>query len=78
MFDLTDKIYIKVENHWFDVTNYNNHPGGKMILKKYHLKDATEDFNLIKGHIDSYIDYLLKEFEIKNALLLIYLNLIKN
>ena len=33
MFDLTDKIIIKIDNTWFDVTNYNNHPGGKQISR---------------------------------------------
>ncbi len=76
MLSVEDKIYIKIENHWFDLTNYDKHPGGKDILKKFHLKDATNDFNLIKGHNDGYVDLLLEEFEIKNQLLLVYLNLI--
>lgn len=70
---MEDKLYIKVENHWFDVTNYN-HPGGREIFKKYHLKDATHEFNTIKGHVDSYVDSLLEEFQVKNPLLIIYLN----
>ncbi len=78
MFDIKDKIYIKIDNTWFDVTNYNNHPGGKQILKKFHLKDSTEAFNLTKGHSDSYVYDLLNQFEVKNILLIMYLNLIKN
>jgi cytochrome b involved in lipid metabolism len=76
MFPIDDKIYIKIDNHWFDLTNYNDHPGGKSILKKYHLKDATNEFNLIKGHGDGYAEGKLAEFEIKNILLIVYLNLI--
>jgi cytochrome b involved in lipid metabolism len=76
MFSINDKIYIRIDNHWFDLTNYKDHPGGLSILKKYHLKDATIDFNLIRGHFDGYAEGKLMEFEIKNALLLIYLNMI--
>ncbi len=77
MFDVDDKIYVKIDNHWFDLTNYNSHPGGKQILKKYHLKDATKDFNFVRGHNDELVEDLLKQFEIKNNLLIIFLNLIK-
>jgi cytochrome b involved in lipid metabolism len=76
MFPIDNKIYIKIDNHWFDLTNYKDHPGGLSILKKYHLKDATIDFNLIKGHGDGYAEGKLIEFEIKNILLIVYLNLI--
>lgn len=76
MLSLDDKIYIKIEGHWFDITNYDKHPGGKDILKKYHLNDATTAFNGIKGHDDTYVYVLLEEFEIKNPILLVYLNLI--
>lgn len=74
MFDLQNKIYIRIDNTWFDLSNYKNHPGGIKILRKYHLKDATEEFNNIKGHGDSFVDDKLKSFEIKNYLLIIYLN----
>ena len=37
MFTIDDKIYIKIDNFWFDLTNYKDHPGGLRILKKYHL-----------------------------------------
>jgi cytochrome b involved in lipid metabolism len=76
MFTIDDKIYIRIDNYWFDLTNYKDHPGGIGILKKYHLKDATIDFNLIKGHSDGFAEGKLAEFEIKNVLLLEYLNLI--
>jgi cytochrome b involved in lipid metabolism len=33
MFDISNKIYIKIDEVWFDVTNYNNHPGGKEISR---------------------------------------------
>ena len=76
MFTLHDKIYVRIDNYWFDLTNYKDHPGGIGILKKYHLKDATIDFNLIKGHSDAFAEGKLVEFEIKNSLLVGYLNLI--
>ena len=76
MFTIDDKIYIKIDNFWFDLTNYKDHPGGLRILKKYHLKDATNDFNLIKGHSDGFAEGKLMEFEIKNMLLIVYLNMI--
>jgi cytochrome b involved in lipid metabolism len=78
MFNYTDKIYIKIENHWFDLTDYKEHPGGIKILKKYHLKDATKEFNNIKGHTDILVDNLLNKYEIKNDLLITFLNLIKS
>ena len=50
-----EKTIIIIDDHYFDVTNYlDDHPGGKCILKKYHLKDATSIFNSIKGHGDGY------------------------
>jgi len=76
MFTIDDKIYIRIDNYWFDLTNYKDHPGGIGILKKYHLKDATNDFNLIRGHSDGFTEGKLIELEIKNVLLLDYLNLI--
>ena len=49
------KCIIIIDNYYFDVTNYlDEHPGGANILKKYHMKDATNIFNSIKGHGDSY------------------------
>lgn len=69
-------IFICIDNYWFDLTNYNNHPGGKKILKKYHLKDATKEFNEIPGHVDAY--HFLEKFEIKDKKLIFELNNIKN
>lgn len=78
MFPLEGKLYIKLDSHWFDLTEYSTHPGGFEILKQYHLKDATDAFNAVKGHSDSYVDSKLKEFEIKNPILRIYLNTIQH
>lgn len=33
MFPIENKIYVKIEDHWFDLTEYNTHPGGTEILK---------------------------------------------
>lgn len=60
--EFINKIYIKIDDHWFDLTNYKNHPGSYSLLKKYHLKDASEEFNRIKGHNDGYANNLLDEF----------------
>ena len=32
MFQLDNKIYIKIDNFWFDLTNYTDHPGGKIKI----------------------------------------------
>jgi cytochrome b involved in lipid metabolism len=75
-FNLNNKIYIMIDNVWFDLTSYTNHPGGIKIFKKYHLKDATSEFNDVSGHYDAFVDGKMKEYEIKNTLLLFYLNFI--
>ena len=50
-----EKIIIIIDDHYFDVTEYaKTHPGGIRILKKFHLKDSTDEFNKIKGHSDGY------------------------
>jgi len=52
---MSQSIIIKIDDHWFDVTEYSNkHPGGKQVLMKYHMKDATEVFNEIRGHVEAY------------------------
>lgn len=76
MYIPSDKIYVKIDNYWFDLSNYTEHPGGKTILQKYHLKDATEHFNSIRGHSDTFVESKLKTFEIKNIVLLVFLRLI--
>lgn len=58
-----EKIIIIIDDHYFDVTEYaKTHPGGLRILKKFHLKDATDEFNKIKGHSDGYALGLLEKF----------------
>ena len=57
-----EKIIIYIDDYAFDVTEYaNNHPGGKKILQKYHMKNATKAFNQIKAHCDGYVLGLLDE-----------------
>jgi len=75
-FNLVSKIYVKIDNNWFDLTKYIDHPGGIKILKKFHLKDATEEFNEHSGHYDGFVDGKMKDYEIKDTLLLFYLNFI--
>lgn len=58
-----EKTIIIIDDHYFDVTNYiDTHPGGKIILKKFNLKDATNEFNYIKGHGDEYAISLLHKY----------------
>lgn len=60
---IKEKIIIIIDEYYFDVTEYaKSHPGGKRILKKYHLKDATDEFNAIKGHGDEYAIDLLSKY----------------
>lgn len=50
-----NKCIIIIDGYYFDVTSYlDSHPGGRHILTKYHMKDASDAFNSIKGHGDSY------------------------
>ncbi len=59
----TEKTIVIIDDHYFDVTEYiDSHPGGKKILKKFHLKDATYEFNSIKGHGDEYAISLLDKY----------------
>ncbi len=29
VFNLENNIYVKIDNHWFDLTDYNTHHGGQ-------------------------------------------------
>ena len=59
----SNKIVIIIDNYKFDVTRFaDKHPGGKQILQKYNNKDATNAFNEVRGHHDSYVLGLLDEF----------------
>ena len=58
-----DKLIIYIDNYMFDMTEYCKlHPGGEKILIKYKNKDATQAFNEIKGHCDSYVISLLDKY----------------
>ena len=60
---MQEKVIIIIDDHYFDVTNYlDSHPGGKKFLKKFHLKDASNEFNSIKGHGDEYALSLLDKY----------------
>jgi cytochrome b involved in lipid metabolism len=72
-----DGVYVKIEGFWFDLTNYNTHPGGSKILKKFHCKDATKFFNNTKGHNDAFVESMLKKYEITNIFLIKYLELME-
>jgi cytochrome b involved in lipid metabolism len=64
--------YIKINNDWYDVTNFvDTHPGGKSILQKYNKKDATEKFYSIKGHynyLHTLDDFLIRDINLLNKL----------
>jgi cytochrome b involved in lipid metabolism len=52
---MSDKIIIHIDGYKFDVTEYiKEHPGGS-ILALYNGKDATQAFNEIRSHCDSYV-----------------------
>jgi cytochrome b involved in lipid metabolism len=76
-FNIKNNIYVKIDNHWFDLTDYKTHPGGQEILKKYHCRNATEFFNNIKGHHDTYVESILEKRVITNIFLVKYLNLME-
>lgn len=60
---MKNKIIITIEGYKFDVTSYvDQHPGGVSILKKFNGKDATEAFNVIKGHNESTVIDMLDKF----------------
>ena len=60
------KIILLIDGHSFDVTSYaSQHPGGIKILEKYHNKDATQVFNEIRGHDETFVQDLLEKMEIK-------------
>lgn len=64
---MSHKIIIKIDDHYFDVTDYaDKHPGGRKILQRYHMKDGTLSFNGIKGHGETYVTELLKKYEISS------------
>lgn len=59
-------IYVKIDDHWFDLTNFTDHPGGYEMLRKYHMKDVTDIFNEVRGHSDEYCFGLMVKYEIKD------------
>lgn len=52
-------IYVKIEGYYFDFTDCPAH--SRRFLQKYHLKDATAQFNTIRSH--SGID--VKKYELQ-------------
>ncbi len=46
-------LWIIIDDHVFDVTNYKSHPGGMEIFLKHATTDCTEIFDEI-GHVDAY------------------------
>ena len=58
-----DRLIIIIDNYKFDVTEYaSKHPGGRAILEKYNKKDATKQFNEIKGYGESVVFDLLDKY----------------
>jgi len=42
------RIYVKIDGYYFDFTDCPAH--SRRFLQKYHLKDATTQFNAIRSH----------------------------
>jgi len=58
-----EKLIIIIEGYQFDVTEFaSKHPGGQKVLEKFNGKDATKEFNEIKGHNESFVLDLLDKF----------------
>jgi len=63
-------IYVCIDNYWFDLSNFKDHPGGFSILTKYHLRDASKLFNDVNGHHDEYCYNMMKKYEITDKYIL--------
>ena len=60
---MTSNLIVYIDDHMFDLTSYyKTHPGGEKVLMKYKNKDATQAFNEIKGHGDTYCLSLLDKY----------------
>ena len=60
---MSKKIIIIIDGYKFDVTEFaDKHPGGRKILEKFNGKDATKEFNEMKGHNETYVLNLLDKF----------------
>ncbi len=60
---MTEKIVIKIDDNWFDMTDFAiEHPGGAKLLKLYNGKDATEAFNRVRAHCDTHVYHLMDKY----------------
>lgn len=60
---MKEKIIIEIDGYLFDFSSYLDlHPGGAAVLKQFQGKDATNIFNSIKDHNESYVNDLLDRF----------------
>lgn len=67
------KCYVKINNDWYNLKPFLKlHPGGNKILEKYHMKDATEKFYIIRAH-QNYI-HVLDKYLITDTFLIVKLN----
>jgi len=49
----TTQSIVLIDNKWYNLTDFLPlHPGGSSIIKKFHMKDATIEFNKVKGHMN--------------------------
>ena len=54
-------IYCKIENIWYDLGDFAKlHPGGRVFLQKYHMKDVTEQFYKISAHEEVNLEMIKK------------------
>jgi len=54
-----ESLWIVIDDHVFDLTDFTDHPGGFDILLKVAGTNATEDFNEV-NHVDAY--RMMEEF----------------
>jgi hypothetical protein len=49
----TSQSIVLIDNKWYNLTDFLPlHPGGSNIIKKFHMRDATIEFNKVKGHVN--------------------------
>lgn len=63
---------IKINNNWYNVTEYLDiNESKEIILRYYHLRDATEPFNLVKSdnfNLDTINKYKITDKQLINKL----------
>jgi cytochrome b involved in lipid metabolism len=69
----SNSMIIKINSNWYDVTKFSNqHPGGTKVLKYWHLRDATNNFNKLECH--KFTQDILSKYKITDDILIDKLN----